>query len=75
METHSTKFYYMKKIYFVADSECGNYTNEVEFFSSKKKLDAYIKAEMANGKEIVSYSDFISSDESLRYYWDWEYVN
>lgn len=65
----------MKKIYYVADRELGNYANHVEYFSSKKRLNAYIEAEMAKGNKIVYYYDDAYESEHLKYYWDWEYVN
>lgn len=63
----------MKKLYYVANKEIGNYANEVIFFSSKRKLDAYIKEERVKGNIITTYLD--SDDESVKCYWDIVYVN
>lgn len=63
----------MRTIYYVADREQGNYVNLVTFFSSKKKLDAYIKEEKSKGNEIKNYFDDL--DDENRYYWDEVLIN
>lgn len=63
----------MKKIYYVANHEIGNYANHVIFFSSKRKLNAYIKEQRAKGIIIAPYSDY--DDENEKYYWSIVWVN
>lgn len=63
----------MKKLYYVANREIGNYANVVTYFSTKKKLDAYIKAERRKGNIIKYYFDDLN--EEYENYWDIVWVN
>lgn len=63
-----------KKVYALVDREVGNFINEGIFFSSKAKLDEYIKylQEKENCGDIPYYYD---GDDSSRYYWEWVELN